>query len=225
MQESEFKEWNEKMFMRYNNERLYHHPNPLIRYTENKRINLALKMLSPSETDRILDVGCGEGYILNRIKKGILFGLDISDTALSSAKEKLKNKSNIYLLKNNVQNTPFKDNSFDKILCTELLEHVISPENVVSEIARVSKKDAIIVITIPNEGLINKVKKLLVSINLFDVFLKDVPREMNREWHLHFFSLDYLKKVISGKLAIVEIQVTPFKSFPLRYIIKCRKLL
>lgn len=224
MEESEFKEWNEKMFVRYNNERLYHHPNPLIRYTENKRIQLIVKMLSPFETDRILDVGCGEGYVMDHIKRGNILGEDISSTAISSAKEKLRNKSNMHLIKSNVQNMPLKDNIFDKVYCTELLEHVISPETVVSEIGRVSKKNAVIVITIPNEDLINKVKRILFKLKIFNVFLKDVPKEMNREWHLHFFSLAYLENIIKDRLIIDEIQATPLKLFPIRYVIKCKKI-
>ena len=44
---------------------------------------------------------------------------------------------------------PFKDSSFSSVLCTELLEHVLSPERVVSEIHRVLSPEGILVLTVP----------------------------------------------------------------------------
>lgn len=217
-----FREWNEKMFIKYNNERLYKHPNPIIRFTEKKRIKLILEMLQLTDKDKILDVGCGEGYVLNLIDKGKAIGEDISDTAIFKAKSKLNGKS-ISIVKSDVQNMPFKTESFNKIYCTELLEHVNHPNDVISEIKRVSQKDSIIIITIPNEYLINKVKQFLIKIGLFNILLDDVPKEMHKEWHLHFFTLELLMEIIKGNLIIMEIKAVPFNFFPIRYVVKCRR--
>lgn len=93
-----FYQWNEKMFKKYNNARLYRHPNPLIRYTENKRISIIAGSVSGLE--KIVDVGCGEGYLLNRINA---VGVDISDTALKRCpKDKI-------LVRANAENLPFSD--------------------------------------------------------------------------------------------------------------------
>lgn len=154
-----------------------------------------------------------------------MVGLDISDTALRFARDRLKedNDAKIQLLRADAQKMPFKDDSFDKIICTELLEHVINPERVVEEIARISKMDSTIVLTIPNESLINKVKNLLLKVKLYGFLLKDVPKRMDCEWHLHSFSLNLFKKIVRGKLKINGIKTSPFRFIPIRYIAICKK--
>lgn len=44
---------------------------------------------------------------------------------------------------------PFADESFDTILCTEVLEHVINPEKVIAEFARILKADGVVITTAP----------------------------------------------------------------------------
>ena len=44
---------------------------------------------------------------------------------------------------------PFADASFDTILCTEVMEHVMDPEKVTAEFARILKPDGIVIITVP----------------------------------------------------------------------------
>jgi ubiquinone/menaquinone biosynthesis C-methylase UbiE len=225
MKEEDFLEWNEEMFKKYTNERLYFHPNPIVRYTENKRVSLVLNAIKARKSDKILEVGCGEAYVLRKIKNGVVVGIDISDAALKYAKKRLKedNNAKILLLRADAQKMPFKDNSFDKIICTELLEHVTNPEKVIEEIARISKINGTIVLTIPNELLINKVKDLVLKVKLYDLLLKDVPKRMNCEWHLHSFRLNLLKKIVRGKLKINGIKTAPFCFIPIRYIAICKK--
>lgn len=49
----------------------------------------------------------------------------------------------------NAENLPIDDESFDIIICTEVLEHVPDPSKVIKEMVRVLKKGGRIVITIP----------------------------------------------------------------------------
>jgi SAM-dependent methyltransferase len=44
---------------------------------------------------------------------------------------------------------PFKDNTFDHIICSEVLEHIYDFENVINEIYRISKPGASIGISVP----------------------------------------------------------------------------
>ena len=44
---------------------------------------------------------------------------------------------------------PFADESFDTILCTEVMEHVMNPEKVIAEFARILKPDGVAIITVP----------------------------------------------------------------------------
>jgi len=100
----------------------------------------------------VLDVGCGEGFALIKLKQakiGQTFeGIDYSDEALKLGK-KLYPKLNIK--KGDIYHLPYKDNTFDMLVCTEVLEHLTFPEKAVKELARVAKK--YIVISVPNEPL------------------------------------------------------------------------
>lgn len=44
---------------------------------------------------------------------------------------------------------PFVNESFDTILCTEVLEHVMNPEMVLAEFSRILKPDGVVIITVP----------------------------------------------------------------------------
>ncbi len=92
----------------------------------------------------VLDVGCGESpYRFLKDKKTTkYFGLDILDS------EKFG------YMKNDVTHfdgitIPFDNNSFENIMCTEVLEHVLDYQKLVDEIYRVLKKDGVAIFTIP----------------------------------------------------------------------------
>jgi SAM-dependent methyltransferase len=46
-------------------------------------------------------------------------------------------------------NLPFKDSSLSSVLCTELLEHILEPERVVSELHRILLPGGILILTAP----------------------------------------------------------------------------
>jgi 2-polyprenyl-3-methyl-5-hydroxy-6-metoxy-1,4-benzoquinol methylase len=83
----------------------------------------------------VLDVGCAYGYITNRIKQGHSYGIDISNYAIKEAR--MTNK----LLLASGTHIPFKNNSFDLVICVEVLEHLTEEEIMLtlSEIGRVGK--------------------------------------------------------------------------------------
>lgn len=57
---------------------------------------------------------------------------------------------------------PLNEDSFDVVICTEVLEHLSAGASLVSEIARVLKPNGIAVVTVPNMvSLLNRVKWLL----------------------------------------------------------------
>ena len=223
MKEEDFLQWNEEMFKKYTNERLYFHSNFVIRYIENKRVRLILNAVKGEAKDKVLEIGCGEAYILRKLESKNIIGLDISDVALKYAKDKLKNNSSVQLIKADAQKIPLKSNSIDKIICSEVLEHVINPNKVIEEIVRISKADSTIVVTVPNEVLINKVKGLFLKLQLYKFLLAGIPERMDCEWHLHSFSLKLLKSIIEGKLNINKIRASPFRFLPIRYIVMCKK--
>lgn len=207
MTSAKFEKWNDKMAFKYNPEKYYSHRNPFVRYLYVKRVRVIMDMLPIEKGDNILDVGCGSGYLLSKIKKGNLTGLDLSENLLSISRKRLKHRE-IRLIKGDTQNmSMFKENEFNHIICTEVLEHVPNPKKVVAEISRIAKPDAIIILTIPNEKVIDQGKDFLSKTRLFDLFLNEIP--VKNEWHLHHFSLSLFKSLIRKKLRIIEIRAIP----------------
>lgn len=96
--------------------------------------------------DRILDVGCGKGYLAYDFTlemPGVeVVGLDISEYAIEHSKEEIKDN----LVLGDAVSLPFEDDSFDFVVSITTL-HNLPPEKLVAslkEIERVSRKDKFI---------------------------------------------------------------------------------
>ena len=110
---------------------------------EEARIKETIAMI-PKDCSSILDLGCGDGRVTNRLINNFSYicGLDSSEEALKHVKTEKK--------LGRVDSLPFSDQSFDLILCSELLEHLTFPvyPKALKEIERVARK--YILITVPN---------------------------------------------------------------------------
>lgn len=132
------------------NYRKHTHKNPIQRLLLRNFFRNLLSLISKKQVNSILDVGCGEGFTLNRLKEqGIgkeLEGIEYLQTAIDLGKEMYPD---IKITKGSIYRLPYKDNSFDLVLCTEVLEHLENPGNALKELVRVSRK--YLVISVPNE--------------------------------------------------------------------------
>jgi ubiquinone/menaquinone biosynthesis C-methylase UbiE len=73
-------------------------------------------------------------------------GIDIDRAALDRGR---RLHSSLTLIPGNGLCTPFRDNSFDLILCTEVLEHVRQPDLLLAELQRLARK--YVLLSAPNE--------------------------------------------------------------------------
>ncbi|MEM4389992.1 MAG: glycosyltransferase [Candidatus Micrarchaeia archaeon] len=211
-----FREWNERMFKMFNTERLYRHPNPFVAWVENERVRRVVAEVAGEGS--VLDVGCGEGVILEKIGAGKAVGLDLSREALRRARARVPEARLTY---GDAQRLPFRDSSFDAVVCSEIIEHVPKPRRVLEEAARVVKPNGKVIVTIPEEKNINRVKGFLKRLGLFNLLLPNVPERMESEWHLHAFSLELLKKTLPGELRVEKIlDIPPF--YPIRRVVVFR---
>ncbi|OGE32036.1 hypothetical protein A2631_02875 [Candidatus Daviesbacteria bacterium RIFCSPHIGHO2_01_FULL_44_29] len=128
----------------------YTHKNPFQRILLNNFFKALSQILRPLRVETILDVGCGEGFILAKLKQEKigkkLIGIDLSKAALRIGKN-IHPKLTLKL--GSIYKLPFKDNAFDLVLCTEVLEHLKNPPKALAEIIRVSGR--YIFLSVPNE--------------------------------------------------------------------------
>lgn len=95
----------------------------------------------PEGTRTLLDVGCGRGYFLDRVRKAHphieLTGCDVVDKLAYEG---------ISLVRGSAERLPFPDKSFDVVTCSHTLEHILRPSHAVSELKRVAKKVLFVVV-------------------------------------------------------------------------------
>ncbi|HMQ79064.1 MAG TPA: class I SAM-dependent methyltransferase [Ignavibacteria bacterium] len=222
-----FEQWNEEHAIKHDLDKFYNHPNRLFRYIENKRIKVLLNEAGIKKTDTVLEVGCGAGHILEKINEGILTGIDISPVQIERAAKRLCGKARLILAKG--EKLPFPDKSFDRIICTEVFEHVLEPALILEEMNRVLKDDGIISLSIPNEKLIIFTKKILLNCGLRRVLEPkesqwDLAAKNNLdEWHIHEYGLKLIKQQSLKLFRILAVKRIPFYFIPFRYVLKLRK--
>ena len=111
------------------------------------------------ETDQVLlDMGCGEGrHSIGALLEtpANVIGLDLSFEDLNIAKSRL-NDFDLSTLNTfctfgvgNIINIPIESASLDAVMCSEVLEHVDSPEESIQELARVLKPGGIMALSVP----------------------------------------------------------------------------
>ena len=110
--------------------------------------------------DRILDLGCGEGrhaisaYLLADVE---VYGIDLSATDLATAHTRLQEFAHTpenanhrcTFIRASGLKLPFADNSFDKAICAEVLEHIPNYQGMLLEIRRVLKPGGIFAASVP----------------------------------------------------------------------------
>lgn len=101
---------------------------------------VAFESLGLKPGDMILDVGCGSGIWIDRLRQqfgvnGI--GVDISTNSLREAVH--ASSKDITFLGGDISYLPIQDNFFDVVYSLDVLEHVVKQDSCLREMARVLK--------------------------------------------------------------------------------------
>ena len=106
---------------------------------------LATYMKIDPKPGHVLDVGCGTGLMLGRLKDKDPVGLDFSPLSLQFCKRRGITR----LIRGDVTHLPFADNSLDLVLALDLIEHVERDDMMVKEVARVLRPGGYFMATVP----------------------------------------------------------------------------
>ena len=124
-------------------ERAYNSVIPMQRWWQRKRFKIITKLAK--DAGAILDIGCGSSKILGALDNVI--GLDILMRKLRYGRKHGKPLFNA-----SVFNLPFKDNTFDCVICSEVIEHVPADKSTFAEMTRVLKPGGRLILGTPDYG-------------------------------------------------------------------------
>jgi len=110
--------------------------------------DLALRWLDAAEGERILDIGCGDGYydwLIGRSGAHVT-GIDIHGQRLAFARRRYGSERTRFL-DLDAESADFRDGTFDKALSLCVLEHLANEERVLSNVSRAMKAGGRLVLT------------------------------------------------------------------------------
>lgn len=116
--------------------------------------NELFKGVSISAEDVVVDVGCGDGGALNfcAARGAHLIGVDIDPGVISHVQQRLEGsaarKMEFMLIES--PTLPVADATATRVICTEVLEHVDDPAQVMAELARIGKPGARYLLSVPD---------------------------------------------------------------------------
>lgn len=119
--------------------------------TDNSRAcleRIAADALGPS----ICDVGCGTGALLRHVRQhsGKMVGSSVGVDIVAPAEPI---GAGIEFVSGWVEDLPFADNSFDTVICTHVIEHILDYRDAIAELRRIARKRLIIVVPREREGI------------------------------------------------------------------------
>lgn len=115
-----------------------------------RRVPTLMDFLELKDGDTVLDCGCGMGFYLmtmGKLRKLNLYGVDGDPERLAWA-EREGVPAKLYSV--DIHELPFADHSFDKVLMTEVLEHIADDRQAMREIYRILKPGGVLALSVPH---------------------------------------------------------------------------
>lgn len=198
----------------------YYAKSPIfVRAIEALRLRAIEAMIGPTDGLELAEIGSGGGHVLRMFPRARITAIDVSDAYLSTAKKNLAGYDARFV-KGEVDKLGLAPESFDRIICTEVLEHARDPEAILAEIARLLRPNGVAAITVPNDPLILGLKS----------FVKHTPLGWalgNRiqwggdEYHLHVWRPREFRALLSRHLRVTEYRAAPSRALPIRACFRC----
>ena len=180
----------------YGNLQKYRSKNLVVKILLNGFLKNLSRVVNSAKITDILDLGCGEGLVIDYLKKHnaeLSFkGLDVSEEAIKMAKE-INPQANFKV--GDIYKLEYEHNSFDLIMMIEVLEHLRYPERVLTKIKDISRK--FFVFSVPREPYF--------SIGNF-MRGKNMLRWGSDLEHLQWWTKSQFLKLIKEHFKIIEVK-------------------
>lgn len=160
--------------------------------------------LKRQEPIKILDVGCRDGNMLLYCRqngtRAEFYGMDITKKDLETALERGYVSATQHDIR--VRPFPYKDGFFDAVICSHILEHLEHPGEVLDELRRILKRNALLIVGVP----VGLLPGILWRRHITPLYNPNKRKEvlLERFEHVSFFSLPELKRLLARHGFIVE---------------------
>ena len=135
----------------YANQQKHLRKDPFSRWYLRRVMETLYRLIASTRPSSVLDAGCGEGFVIRylvcRDQSLRVTGVDLQPEAIQYAKEYVSGPVTFQV--EDLQDLSFPDNSFDTVVCSQVLEHLDDAESAIAELKRVARK--YVIISVPNE--------------------------------------------------------------------------
>jgi len=147
------------------------------------------KIIPKNRKLKILDLGAGSGYIASKI---LALGHDVIAMEIVAACLKQLRTRKIEVIPHNLSRAPYpiRDESFDGVLCADVLEHLLRPDVCLKEAYRVLKKDGFMIVSTPNYSHPYRIWQLIKGESFHE------PPDYQFYAHIRFFTCKSLRRFL-----------------------------
>ncbi len=165
-----------------------------IRLIERRRLAIIRELVGGCPGLELCEVGAGGGHVLR--------GYDVR------------------FIKGEVEKLDLPPASFDRVVCTEVLEHTLDPAAILAALARLLRPDGVAVITIPNDDLIGRLKAV-VRRTPVGWLLRHRIEWGGDAYHLHRWTPADFRRLLEDYFRVTDFRGAPLDALPLRACYRC----
>lgn len=198
----------------------YYARSPLpIRLIEQRRLAIIREMIGSGAGQQVAEIGSGGGHVLRMFPAARLTAIDVSEVFLDTARKNLVGFDATFI-KGEIDKLDLPAASFDRIICTEVLEHTVDPKAILAAIARLLKPSGVAVITVPNDPLINRLKQV-VKRTPVGWALGDRIEWGGDIYHLHQWAPGEFERLLTPLFRVTSRKFAPHAALPIRACFRC----
>jgi len=200
----------------------YYARSPLpIRLIEQKRLSIIRDFIGVARGLDLCEVGSGGGHVLRLFPEAKITAVDVSEVFLATARKNLAGYDARFV-KGEIDKLELPAESFDRIICTEVLEHAVDPGAMLAEMARLLRPSGVAVITVPNDPLILALKSA-VRRTPAGWLLGDRVQWGGDQYHLHRWTPAAFERLLEAHFRVTHKRFAPFAALPIRACFRCVK--
>jgi 2-polyprenyl-3-methyl-5-hydroxy-6-metoxy-1,4-benzoquinol methylase len=190
-----------------------------IRLIERRRLAIIRDMVGNADGLELAEIGSGGGHVLRMFPRAKLTAFDVSDVFLDTARKNLAGYD-VKFVKGEIDKLDVPAASFDRIICTEVLEHTVDPDAILAKIAKILRPSGVAVITVPNDPLILTLKGVIRKTPVGIVLRHRV------DWggdvhHLHKWRPKEFERLLEKHFRVTDRRSSPFDRVPIRACFRC----